>query len=155
MTVALAADFSVPSVAFLLNFRYTVAMGDDRKARWYRLTPDRVVLALLAVEGFLLLSEHFGWFAFNRHKGYTVLIAIAGVAVAMLLMFLWFLAAVLFRLQFQFSIRSLLLLAIVVAVPCSWLATEMKETRKQREFVDGIFGLAGPPELRLLRHLLR
>ena len=68
-------------------------MGDDRTARWYRLTPDRVVLGLLAVEGVLLLSEWFGWFAFNRHKGYTVLIAVAAVAGAMLLVLLWFLAA--------------------------------------------------------------
>ena len=30
---------------------------------------------LLAVEGFLLLSAWFRWFAFNQHKGWTVLIA--------------------------------------------------------------------------------
>ena len=41
---------------------------------WYRLTPDRCVLGLLALEAFLLLSEHFRWFAFNQHKGWTVLI---------------------------------------------------------------------------------
>ena len=35
-------------------------------------------------------------------------------------MLLWFLAALLFRLRFQFSLLSLLLLAVVVAVPCSW-----------------------------------
>ena len=38
--------------------------------RWFRPTPDRVVLALLAVEAFLILSERFGWFPFNRHKGW-------------------------------------------------------------------------------------
>jgi beta-lactamase regulating signal transducer with metallopeptidase domain len=65
--------------------------------RWYRLTPDRLILALLAVEGFLLLSERFHWFAFNQHKGYTVLIALASVGVAMLLMLAWFGVALLFR----------------------------------------------------------
>ena len=51
---------------------YTIAMADAPKAkpRWYRLTPGHVVLGLLAVEGFLLLSEWFEWFAFNRHKGW-------------------------------------------------------------------------------------
>ena len=74
------------------------------------------MLGLLALEGFLLLSERFEWFAFNRHKGWTVLIAVASVVVAMLLMFLWFLAALVFRWRYQFSIRSLLVLTVVVAV---------------------------------------
>ncbi|MGO8691979.1 MAG: hypothetical protein ACLQLG_20350 [Thermoguttaceae bacterium] len=106
------------------------------KPRWYHLTPDRAVLGLLAVEGFLLLSEWCQWFAFNRHKGHTVLIAGAVVGVVFLLMLFWFLAALLFRLRFQFSIRSLLVLAGVVAIPFSWLATEMKGARKQREAVE-------------------
>ena len=51
---------------------------------------------------------------------------LASVGAALLLMFLWFLAALVFRWRFQFSILSLLVLVVVVAVPCSWLATEMK-----------------------------
>ncbi len=90
------------------------------------------------LEGFLLLSAWFQWFSFNQHKGYTVLIAVASVAVFFVLMFLWFLAALVFRLRFQFSILSLLLLTLVVAMPCSWLATEMKAARKQRELVEEI-----------------
>ena len=61
--------------------------------RWLLLTPDRFVLGMLAVEAFLLFSEWFGWFAFNRHKGWTMLIAVATVGVFFVLMFLWFLAA--------------------------------------------------------------
>ena len=106
--------------------------------RWYRLTPDRCVAALLALEAFLLLSAWFRWFAFNEHKGYTVLITIASVGVALLLMFLWFLAALVFRLRFQFSILALLLLVVVVALPFSWLATEMKAAKKQRDVVESI-----------------
>ena len=60
--------------------------------RWFRLTPDRFVLCLLAAEGFLLLSERFSWFAFNEHKAWTILICIATVAAALLLLLLWFLA---------------------------------------------------------------
>ncbi len=90
------------------------------KPRWYRITPDRAVLALLALEAFLLLSAWFHWFPFNQHKGWTVLICLATVGAALALMFLWFLAALVFRWRFQFSILALLVLVLVVAVPCSW-----------------------------------
>ena len=53
--------------------------------RWYRLTPDRLILALLVVGGFLLLSEWFRWLPFNEHKGWTLLIVIEIVAVTILL----------------------------------------------------------------------
>ena len=98
---------------------------------WFRLTPDRVVALLLALEGFLWLSERSHWFSFNEHKCWTVLIGLAAIGAAFVAMLLWFLAAVVFRLRFQFSIRSLLMLMVVVAIPCSWLA----EARKQREIV--------------------
>ena len=106
------------------------------RRRWFRLTPDRVLVAFLALEGFLLLSEQFAWFAFNRHKGYTVLIAVASVGVAMLLILLWFLAALIFRWRFQYSIRSLLLVTVVVASPCSWMAVQRETAQKQRAVVE-------------------
>ena len=128
-----------PRFAYRDSIGYTAVMvAPEPKARWYRLTPDRLIAALLAVEGFLLLSERFRWFPFNQHKGWTVLIAIASVGVAMLLMFLWFLAALLFRRRFQYSIRSLFVLTVAVAIPCSWLAAEMKKARKQKEAVKAI-----------------
>ena len=106
--------------------------------RWYRLTPEHCVVALLALEGLLWLSERFRWFAFNQHKGWTVLICLATVGAAFVLMFLWFLSALIFRWRFQFSIRSLFVLTVVVAIPSAWLATEMKAARKQRETVEEI-----------------
>jgi hypothetical protein len=114
------------------------AVAEKARRRWFRLTPDRCVVALLALEGFLLLSAWFQWFAFNQHKGWTVLIAIASVGLVLLLMFLWFLAALVFRLRFQFSILALLALMLAVAVPFSWLATQMEQARGQREVVDRI-----------------
>ncbi len=91
-------------------------MADGRsKPRWYRLTPDRFVIGLLVVEGLLWLSERFQWFSFNEHKGWTVLIGVAVVGAAFLLMLLWFIASLLFRWRFQFSIRSLLVLTIADA----------------------------------------
>ena len=113
------------------------------RLRWYHLTPDRLIVALLPVEGLLWLSERFQWFGFNEHKGWTVLVAIASIGVAMLVMLLWLVAALLFRVRFQFSIRSLLVLTVAVAIPCSWLAVEMKEAREQRAAVEEIRKLGG------------
>jgi len=113
------------------------------KRRWYRLTPDRFLAALLAVEGLLLLSERFEWFEFNRHKGWTVLVGVATLGVAVLLLFLWFAAGLLFRRRFQFSIRSLLGFVLVCAVVCSWLAVQMQQARRQKEAVEALGHFTG------------
>ncbi len=39
------------------------------KLHWFHLTPDRLVIGLLVVEGLLWLSERFQWFGFSQHKG--------------------------------------------------------------------------------------
>jgi hypothetical protein len=98
-------------------------MGDTTRARvrWFQPTPGRCVIGLLAVEGLLWLSEHFGWLSW--YKGYAVLTAVASVGVAMLAMVVWFGLALVFRRRLQFSISSLLVLVVVVALPCSWLAS--------------------------------
>jgi len=108
------------------------------RIRWFQPTPDRLLIVLLAVECLLWLSEWFQWFAFNTHKGWTVLIAVASVGAFLLLVLLWFVLALLFRRRFQFSIRSLLVMVVVVAVPCSWLAVEMKKAREQKSAVEAI-----------------
>ncbi|MGO9109399.1 MAG: hypothetical protein ACLP9L_09210, partial [Thermoguttaceae bacterium] len=106
-------------------------------------TPTWLVLALLIVEGLLWLSERFQWFAFNAHKGWTVLIAAAVVGVTFLVMLVWFAASLLFRWPFRFSIRSLLVLVVVVALPFSWLAVEMKEARRQHQSVEEVTTCGG------------
>ena len=89
---------------------YNAAMADalrrEPRRRWFRLTPGGFVLGLLAVEGVLLLSQQFDRFALN--KGYSALIAMATAAAIILFMLLSFLAALLFRLRFQYSIGSML-----------------------------------------------
>ena len=113
------------------------------KPRWYRLSPDRLIFGLLAVELLLLLSERFQWFAFNEKKGYTVLIAVAAVCVVVVVMFLWFAASLLFRLRFQFTVRSLVVLVVTVAIPCGWLAVKMRQAEKQRKAVEAIEEMYG------------
>jgi hypothetical protein len=84
----------------------------------------------------LWLSERFQWFGFNRHKGWTVLICGTAVAGFLVLMLTWFVAAHLFRLRFQFSVRSLLALMVAVAIPSSWFAVEMRNAKEQKEAVE-------------------
>jgi hypothetical protein len=105
---------------------------------WFHPTPDRLLIGLLAVEGLLWLSERFQWFRFNQHKGYTVLITLSTVPLTAVVLLLWFAAAMAFRWRFQFTIRTLLVLTVAVAAPCSWMAVEMKRAREQREAVEGI-----------------
>ena len=113
------------------------------KLRWFHLTPGRLLVVLLAVEAVLLLSERFHWFPFNEHKGWTVLIALAAVGVFLLVMLIWFITSLIFHWRFQFSIRSLLVLTVAVAIPCSWLAVEMKWAKENKKTVEAIRKIGG------------
>jgi hypothetical protein len=105
------------------------------KRRWLALTPDRLMAALVVGVVFLFLSERFRWFAFNEHKGWTVLIAAATVCVVLLLTLLWFLVSLVFRWRFQYSIRFVLMLALVVALVCGWFMAELHKAKTQRDAV--------------------
>ena len=72
-----------------------------------------------------------------------MLLAVAGVGVVLLVIGLWFAAALLFRLRFQLSVRSLLVLVVAVALPFSWLAAERKNAREQKAAVEEIERLGG------------
>ena len=111
--------------------------------RWLRLAPDRLILTLVAVQGLLYLSERFQWFPFNAHKGWTVLIAVASIGLFLLLMLLWFIGALCFHWRFQYGLRSLLLLTVAVAIAFGWLASEMKKSREQNEFVRVVKATGG------------
>jgi len=113
----------------------------EPKRRKFSPTPSWLILALLEVEWLLFLLD---WFQLPKwHKGYAVLIAVASVGVAFLLMLLWFVIALVFRFSFQFGIRSLLVLGVAVAIPCSWLAVEIKAAREQGKVENAIRALGG------------
>ena len=112
----------------------------ESKRRWFYPTPAWLVLGLLGTTGLLYWSERFG---FNSHKGWTVLIAVAAVGVAFTVLLLWWIAALIFRLRFQFTIRLLLVSTVAVALPCGWLGAEMKKARQQKQAVAAIAKLGG------------
>jgi hypothetical protein len=109
-----------------------------RQRRRFLLTPARFFIGLLVVQVFLLLSEKFRWFAFNEQKGWTVLIALGVVGVAVLVMVLWGLVCVVLRRRFQFGVSSLLLFLVAVSVPLGWFAWELQRARRQRAAMEAI-----------------
>ncbi len=141
--------------------------ASEPKRRWFIPTPGWLVLLSSTTTGILFVSEQYHWFAFNQYKGWTVLIAVASVVAVLAVMLVWWILALLFRLRFQFSIRSLFVLVVAVALPCSWLAVELKKAREQSEAVEGIMKIDGgcvyydiprsnpqPTEVTWLRNLL-
>ena len=116
--------------------RYSTDMTDPTpQSRWFFPTPGRLLAVLLAVEGCLWLCGWFEWIP----KGWPVVMAVAAVAAFLLLMLGWFLLALLFHWRFQYSLMSLLVLTVAVALPFAWLATEMKKAKKQRWVVERVF----------------
>lgn len=103
---------------------------------WCRLTPDRVVLLLLVMGCLLWLSNRLGWPAWQ--KGYAVLVALALIGIAAVLMLLWLIVCLLFRWRFQFGIRFLLMLTVLVALLFGWPVAEIRKAREQRAAVEMI-----------------
>jgi hypothetical protein len=132
---------------FAANQNADQSVAIRRNRRWLYLSPGRLLFLLLPAEAVLLL---LGWLG-SLPMGWAVLIAIASVAMTMVLMFLWFVLALLFHRRFQFSIRSLLVLTAAVAAACSWMAVEMKRAREQRNAVEAILKSKGHVLLGSLR----
>jgi hypothetical protein len=91
-----------------------------------------LIVSLLGVQGLLLLSARFQWFAFNEAKGWTVLIAMAVAGLGVLALLVCSLASYFFKWQFQFSIRSLVTLILVTAIPCCWFAVKRRQASRQQ-----------------------
>jgi hypothetical protein len=93
---------------------------------------------LLAVEVFLLSCDRFGWLGFREHRGWTVSIALLSVVAALLL-------AIRVRHPSwnQFSLRTLLVFTLIVALAAAWLRTAMESKRHEREAVAAIVAAGG------------
>jgi hypothetical protein len=125
-------------IRYLEANRYTDGMSNALKTgrHWLRLTPGRLIFCLIVAESLFWLSDRLGWPAW--HKGYAVLSCIALLGGTILVMLVWWTAAFVFRRQFQFSIRSLLVLTVAAALPLSWLTDAMNKTRRQAKAVEAV-----------------
>ncbi|GAF97617.1 unnamed protein product, partial [marine sediment metagenome] len=108
------------------------------KRRYYHLTPHRLLIGVLAAQGFLLLADRFALFGLNRGSGWNVLLAVALVGLTVLIGLLWFAASLLLRRRFDFSIWSLGVLTLAVAIVSTWFAVKMQQARRQGETVKAI-----------------
>jgi hypothetical protein len=112
------------------------AVIGEQTPRWYRLTPERFVWAVLVGEILLWLANRCHWIAFRQ--GFAVLLALALLALAILLFSLSYFFAILRRRRFQFGIRTLLVLAVAVAIPFSWLAVEINAAKRRDEIAKNL-----------------
>lgn len=113
-----------------------ISVSPGRKLRWYLPTPPALVFIVLAMQGVLFLSEQYHWFWFNERKGYTVLIAVAATAAALLLIACAFAISALFKSNGTFGLATLLLMVPIIAIPCAWLAREMEQAGIKRAFIQ-------------------
>jgi hypothetical protein len=116
-------------------------MHDTERTRWFYATPGRFVITMLVVEALLRLSERFDWLGW--HKGYAVLIGVASAGIGLMFLLFWFAVALVFRWRFQFSIRSLMLVVVTAALPCSWLAVDMQAAKRQKDVVEALQTFGG------------
>jgi hypothetical protein len=98
--------------------------------------PADLLLLFVAAQVFLWLSECCGWFEFNEHKGYTVLVAVAVIAPLFPLVLLWLLVCWLFRWRLRFGVRGIVLLTVTLALPFGWLGISMVQAWQQRNAVQ-------------------
>lgn len=112
------------------------ANPSSAKRLWYASSTGKFVGCVLLLQAILYLSQHFQWFPFNHHKGYTVLIAVVATAAAIGLLFACCAVGWLFKWKCQFTLTTLLLIFPVMAIPCGWFAREMEFARQQRHFND-------------------
>ena len=114
-----------------------------RKPRWYRITPDRFLVGLLAVLLLVLAADRFELAGLIRGSGWNVLLAAAIVCLGLVVGLLWCAVNLLLRWRFQFSLKSMLLFTLIVAILCSWFAVRVRQAKRQEAAIAAIEGLGG------------
>lgn len=112
----------------------------SRKSRWYVPTLPKILLAVLVMQGVLVLSAHFRWFWFNEEKGYTVVITVATTVLLVSLVALFLLGHLFFKFKAHGGLVALILVVPVIVIPCVWLMWECDQARQQRSLVATALG---------------
>lgn len=128
-------------------------------SRWRLMTPTRLLLMLVIGEVLMVLSDRFDWLFINERKGWTSLLCLAFVSAAVAMLALRAAIKLLFRKRMQFSLSTILTFVAVLAIPCSWLAAELRAAKRQREAIAACWeqgcsyfydnSVAGPGQLEM------
>lgn len=105
------------------------------KSLWRLVSPTTFLLMLVVGEVQLLLSDRFDWLAINERKGWTVLLCVAFALAGVLLLASYSVVRLITRQSMQFSLSEVLILVVALAIPCSWLAAELRAADRQRETI--------------------
>jgi Leucine Rich repeat len=108
------------------------------KSRFSRLASPKLFIVFLLIEGGLWTSARFGWFGLNRSRASFVQIALVTLAVLLTILITLAFQALVFRHRIKFSVASLPLLTLTLAIPCSWLGNDVARAIRQREVVNQI-----------------
>lgn len=100
---------------------------------WRLVSPTTFLLLLVVGEVLLLLSDRFDWLAINERKGWTVLLCVAFALAAVLLLASYSVVRLIARRSMQFNLSDVLIFVWALAIPCSWLAAELRAADRQRE----------------------
>ncbi len=108
------------------------------------------------IGGFLLISEQAGWFGFAEdEKKMAIALAVVILPIFLLVVWIvlkvlrdtlrlfWIVARLAYRRRFQYSLRTLLVVVTLFAIPCSWLAVKIRQAKRQQEAVAAIQKLGG------------
>ena len=114
--------------------------GDERNGLGTRhhVSPGLLLSALFAIVSLLWISEQFGLLWPHRQKGWAVLAAVSAVGLFVLATVAWWVGSILWGLWFQYTIRILFALALLVAWVSAWLAVDLKRAEAQRKAVGAI-----------------
>jgi hypothetical protein len=119
-----------------MSGRPSAAEPSVSKPRWYVPTAGKLLVALMLLQGLTFLAARYRWFGLNHYKGYAVLLAIAVTTVCLGLLAIWVCVAWLFRARMQFSLATLLLVVLVMAIPCAWFGYARDQARRQAEVIE-------------------
>jgi hypothetical protein len=107
------------------------------------LTPQRLLLGVLAIVVLLYLSEKIQWFNPHIPKGWAPLAAVMMIGSYLVLFVAWFAANRFLGYTFRFSLRWLVLLVTVVAITLGWFTVRMQQAAQQRAAIVAIEKLGG------------
>ncbi len=105
---------------------------------WSRRVVDCIIVSLFVVHGLLLLSQRYDWFSINDQVDRAMAIDLAATVITLFGMLICGVSAAFMGCPLQFSLRSLSLLTISIAITSTWLGVEFNRQRHEFDVANAI-----------------